>query len=76
MNTEESMDDVRCEILQQLQSLQGAPSVQFQEVPPPFMTAKQGGENDGGDEDDRRPKNTIGGEIGSVRKDHDAELAA
>jgi hypothetical protein len=36
LNTKESLEHIRALILGNLQSLQGAPSVQFQEVPPDF----------------------------------------
>jgi len=36
LNTKESLEHIRSLILGNLQSLQGAPSVQFQEVPPDF----------------------------------------
>lgn len=63
------------ELLQQLQSLQGAPSVQMQQVPPAFEVAKETeeGQDDGGDEDDvRQPHKTKDGS--GIRKEHEAEL--
>ena len=44
-NANHSLDNVRTELLQQLSDLQGAPSVQIQEVPPPFRTTAD--EDDG-----------------------------
>jgi len=56
MNTDASLEAVRIELLQQLQELQGAPSVQMQEVPPEFDLKKEEGEgmNGGGADDDVR----------------------
>jgi len=58
LNTEASLNYVRTELLQQMQSLQGAPSVQMQEVPPPFELKKRKveGQKDGGADDDVRDK--------------------
>ena len=68
---------VRVDLLQQLQNLQGAPSVQMQEVPPPFLMKREIGGDDGGSQDDERnDEGDIGGEEGSTKKEHDAELAA
>jgi histone deacetylase 1/2 len=70
-----SLEAVRVELLQQLQSLQGAPSVQMQEVPPAFKVRKENevGENDGGEEDDvRQPARTKDGN--GIRKEHEAEF--
>ena len=55
-NTDSSLDTVRTELLQQLQSLQGAPSVQMQEIPPDFIMKRENadGKADGGAEDDSR----------------------
>ena len=49
------------DLLTQLQNLQGAPSVQMQEVPPEFTIEHEGdpsNKNDGGPEDDIREKGT------------------
>mmetsp|Transcript_37779 Transcript_37779/g.113008 ORF Transcript_37779/g.113008 Transcript_37779/m.113008 type:complete len:443 (-) Transcript_37779:274-1602(-) len=77
LNTEASLNYVRTELLQQMQGLQGAPSVQMQEVPPPFELKKRKaeGEKDGGADDDVRDKGrgrTKDGE--GERKAHDAEF--
>lgn len=40
LNGKDSLDAVRTELLQQLQDLQGAPSVAMHQVPPPFKRAK------------------------------------
>jgi len=80
LNTKASLEAVRVEILQQLQQLQGAPSVQMQEVPPEFdlkkdMTAE--GTNDGGDQDDVRDTSTgrtSKGKGDGTRKLHAAEF--
>ena len=57
LNTAASLEAVKVEILEQLQHLQGAPSVQMQEVPPEFDLKKDAhaeGTNDGGPDDDVR----------------------
>lgn len=73
--TNRSLDSVRSELLQQLQGLQGAPSVQMQEVPPAFDLQKEGGEgqNDGGTGDDVRSDRGQTKD-GGDRKVHEAEF--
>eukprot|EP00555_Chaetoceros_dichaeta_P005804 CAMPEP_0198262856 /NCGR_PEP_ID=MMETSP1447-20131203/11302_1 /TAXON_ID=420782 /ORGANISM="Chaetoceros dichaeta, Strain CCMP1751" /LENGTH=455 /DNA_ID=CAMNT_0043951259 /DNA_START=68 /DNA_END=1435 /DNA_ORIENTATION=- len=80
-NTEATLGAVRNELLQQLQGLQGAPSVQMQEVPPEFDLKKERnaeGWNDGGHlEDDVRHKGngkTSKGKGDGVRKTHQADF--
>jgi histone deacetylase 1/2 len=71
MNTEASLNSVRTELLQQLQDLQGAPSVQMQEVPPEFDLQKEKraeGQYDGSAEDEVRQGTKEG------RKEHEAEF--
>jgi histone deacetylase 1/2 len=60
------------ELLQQLQNLQGAPSVQMQQVPPLFQV-KDKEENDGGPEDDERPTHKTRYGDGDKRA-HEAEF--
>lgn len=76
------MDAVRTELLQQLQELQGAPSVQMQQVPPEFEMVpsaenEENGRGDGDeDEDDNpdvRPTNRTKSGDGT-RKEHPAEF--
>ena len=80
MNTEASLEAVRIELLQQLQDLQGAPSVQMQEVPPEFNLKKDAnaeGTNDGGAEDDIRDNSTgrtSKGKGDGTRASHPAEF--
>lgn len=72
-----SLDQVRVDILEQLQSLQGAPSVAMHQVPPPFQVRKEHeeGANDGGEEDDVREKGPGRTKDGQgIRKEHEAEL--
>mmetsp|Transcript_8747 Transcript_8747/g.12471 ORF Transcript_8747/g.12471 Transcript_8747/m.12471 type:complete len:432 (+) Transcript_8747:274-1569(+) len=72
MNTQQSLEQVRVDLLEQLQNLQGAPSVQMQQVPPDFeLKKKKEGENDGGQDDDVR-----GGNMNKdvVKKQHEAEF--
>jgi histone deacetylase 1/2 len=79
-NTASSLAKVREDLLTQLQSLRGAPSVQMQEVPPAFVIEhemRKEGENDGGSDDDVRldgngPTKNGDGE----RRRHDAEFYA
>ena len=40
-NANKNIDSIRAELLQQLSDLQGAPSVQMQQVPPPFRTLEE-----------------------------------
>jgi len=58
LNTDSSLEAVRVDLLSQLQSLQGAPSVQMQEVPPQFVVRHDipGDDDDGGSSDDIREK--------------------
>jgi len=80
LNTKASLEAVRVEILQQLQQLQGAPSVQMQEVPPEFDLKKDmnaEGTNDGGEQDDVRDTSTgrtSKGKGDGTRKVHAAEF--
>lgn len=78
MNTDASLEAVRVELLQQLQQLQGAPSVQMQEVPPEFDLRKDAiaeGVNDGGEDDDIRPlSKTSKGKGDGIRKEHQSEF--
>jgi len=80
LNTKASLEAVRVEILQQLQQLQGAPSVQMQEVPPEFDLKKDmnaEGTNDGGEQDDVRDTSTgrtSKGKGDGTRKLHAAEF--
>jgi len=77
LNTESSLETVRTELLKQLQTLQGAPSVQMQEVPPKFVI-RHGStvdENDGGFQDDIREKGTgRKPKSGAERRAHDSEF--
>lgn len=62
-NLNKNIDGIRAELLQQLKDLQGAPSVQMQNVPPPFRTAHE--EDEDGTEKQTRKR---------VKKQHSAEL--
>lgn len=78
-NTASSLAKVKEDLMMQLQSLKGAPSVQMQEVPPPFVVS-QGiieGANDGGPEDDVRDTGNGATKDGiGERRRHDAEFYA
>lgn len=52
LNTKESLEHIRSLILGNLQSLQGAPSVQFQEVPPDFGAEARANPTSNPEEDD------------------------
>lgn len=48
LNTKNVLDSVRTDLLQQLQDLQGAPSIAMQQVPPPFQRlAEENSDDDG-----------------------------
>jgi histone deacetylase 1/2 len=82
LNDPGMLESVRIEILQQLQDLQGAPSVAMQEVPPLFDRKQQSraahdddpDEEEDADDPERRarPAKTKHGD--GVRKEHEAEL--
>merc|ERR1712032_1220479 len=69
-NSPESLEAIKIELLQQLQNLQGAPSVQMQQVPPLFEVKENIEDEDNPDE---RPKAKTRHGDGD-RKAHDAEL--
>lgn len=72
-----SLEAVRNDILQQLQSLQGAPSVAMHQVPPSFQvrTENAEGSKDGGEGDDVREKGPGKTKDGQgTRKQHGSEL--
>jgi hypothetical protein len=64
-----SLESVKIELLQQLQNLQGAPSVQMQQVPPLFEVQRDETEDD----PDERPKHKTSHGDGD-RKVHESEL--
>jgi len=61
-----SLKSIRTELLQQLQNLQGAPSIQMQVVPPAYERVVQ---NPDGDPDEKG-----GGDTGKQKKTHGSEL--
>jgi len=63
------LESIKIEVLQQLQNLQGAPSVQMQQVPPLFEVHREQPEDD----PDERPRNTTRNGDGD-RKVHESEL--
>lgn len=69
LNTPESLESIKIELLQQLQNLQGAPSVQMQQVPPLFEVQRDETE----DNPDERPKHKTNHGDGD-RKVHESEL--
>ena len=64
-NQNRSLKSVRTELLQQLQNLQGAPSVQMQQVPPAYERVDQ-------EEDDDKNDDKSG--TSKKRKAHSSEL--
>ncbi|CAM9174898.1 unnamed protein product [Chrysoparadoxa australica] len=66
MNTKEDLDNVRAQVLQHLGTLQGAPGVQMQEVPPDHMTPEK--DEDMVDADERPSPLT---KHGAIRKESD-----
>jgi histone deacetylase 1/2 len=73
MNGKDAMESVRIELLQQLQDLQGAPSVAMQQVPPPFERAEREGQEDDDDPDQRDAAGKSRSGDGT-RKAHPSEL--
>ena len=71
MNSKDVLESIRVELLQQLQDLQGAPSVAMHQAPPVFKRAK----SDAGESnpDERETGKTRSGQHGT-RKQHSAEL--
>lgn len=72
-----SLETVRVDILEQLQSLQGAPSVGMQQAPPLFKVQEEHAEgmHDGGAQDDVREKGPGRTKDGQgIRKEHESEL--
>lgn len=82
LNDPGMLESVRIEILQQLQDLQGAPSVAMQEVPPLFDRKLPSGASKDDDDDndmeeddpDRRVRQGKTKHGDGVRKEHEAEL--
>jgi histone deacetylase 1/2 len=66
-NNNDNLDEIRTEVLQQLQHLQGAPSVQMQQVPPPFRTVEVADDVDVVDDGNE-------GGAGKMKKPHTSEL--
>jgi hypothetical protein len=69
LNSTETLEGVRIELLQQLQDLQGAPSVAMQQVPPAFERPEA--PEDDPDERDPLGKTKNGD---GTRKQHQSEL--
>ena len=63
------MENIKIELLQQLQNLQGAPSIQMQQVPPLFQVER----DDTEENPDERPRNKTRHGDGE-RKSHESEL--
>jgi len=76
LNTDASLEKVKLDLLQQLQNLQGAPSVQMQEVPPEFVLARgvKGGKDGGVEDDVSGGRGIVGTDANSERKDPETEF--
>ena len=73
LNDKAMLESVRVELLQQLQDLQGAPSVAMHEVPPLFD--RQGDAKNDGDDDDPDKRESAATKSGDgTKKQHEAEL--
>lgn len=70
LNDKDMLESVRIELLQQLQDLQGAPSVAMHQVPPLFDRTST--DVDGGNPDERETAKTKSGD--GTRKQHESEL--
>lgn len=72
LNTKETIDGVRTDLLQQLSDLQGAPSVAMQEVPPTVQRS----DGDAMDEDDPDERDATGKTRtgNGTRREHGSEL--
>jgi histone deacetylase 1/2 len=70
LNDRAMLESVRVELLQQLQDLQGAPSVAMHQVPPLFERKSDAEDDD--DPDEREAATTKSGD--GTRKEHEAEL--
>ena len=77
-NSREGLEEIKVQILSQLGQIQGAPSVQMQEVPPDWSTG--GGEGGGGgggggdDEEDADSRPSNRNRFGGERREHEAEF--
>lgn len=71
LNSKESLDAVRTELLQQMQELQGAPSVAMHEIPPAFERAPASNNEDDPDERIEGGKTRTGD---GTRRAHSSEL--
>lgn len=69
-NANDNLDSIRTELLQHLQDLQGAPSVQMQQVPPPFRTVPP----DDDDEEEDGDVDEQGAAKKRIKKQHSAEM--
>jgi len=72
LNSKDNLDAVRTELLQQLQDLQGAPSVAMHEVPPLFERTHRPRSAEEDDADERDMGKTKDGD--GSRRVHGSEL--
>jgi histone deacetylase 1/2 len=74
LNDKGMLESVRIEILQQLQDLQGAPSVAMHEVPPLFDRGRSTDETTNAGEDDPDVRDHTNKNGDGIRREHEAEL--
>lgn len=72
LNDKAMLESVRVELLQQLQDLQGAPSVAMHEIPPLFARQSDNDAVNRDDPDEREGAQTKSGD--GTKKQHEAEL--
>jgi histone deacetylase 1/2 len=72
-NSREGLEEIKIQILQQLSQIQGAPSVQMQEVPPDWATGSAAAAAAAAEEGnpDQRPGNL--NRLGGSKPEHEAE---
>ena len=72
LNDKQMLDGIRTELMQQLQDLQGAPSIAMQQVPPLFISERAEMMDEDEDADERGQNSTKSGN--GTKKQHESEL--
>ena len=72
LNDKQMLDGIRTELMQQLQDLQGAPSIAMQQVPPLFISERAEMMDEDDDADERGQNSTKSGN--GTKKQHESEL--
>jgi histone deacetylase 1/2 len=74
-NSIPQLETIRNELLQQIADLKGAPSVQMQNVPPPFRTVDPKDRKEADEDEDKNNDHMdTGSDSGSPKKQHPSEL--